>query len=146
MIEPGKRTSRLCGYAHSLEIDEGAWCCPAADQPGEEVAAWLHDHGLPGEAVVVFFKQQALCQFRLDEIAAWQRRRVYLVEHGAFDAQGFYISGPKRIDLRILKPSTSVVEAAIRGATLQHCRLANERELSAREKILASRIRDKMTA
>ncbi len=60
---------------------------PGADQSGEEVSAWLRDYGSRGKAVVVFFKQQALCQFRLDEIRAWRGRRVHLVEHGVFDEQ-----------------------------------------------------------
>lgn len=118
--------------------------CPAEHQSGEEVAAWLRDHGSPGEAVVVAFRQHTLCQFRLDEIEAWRGRRVHLVEHGAFDAQGFSVDSLKGIHLRILRPTAPVVAAAIRGVTLQHCNLANERELSAPEKILAKRMLDKI--
>jgi hypothetical protein len=134
----------LCGYSHCLGNGIDGWGCPGADQSGEEVSVWLSDHGWPGQAVVVFFRQQALCQFRLDKIRAWRGRRVHLVEHGAFDAQGFSVSRLKSINLRILKPSAAAVEAATRGATLQHCKLVNERELSAQEEVLASRMWDKI--
>jgi hypothetical protein len=141
MIDHKNHASRLCGYSHCLENGADGWCCPSAEQPGEEIAAWLRDRGSPGEVVVVFFKQQGLCQFRLDEIRAWRGRRVHLVEHGAFDEQGFAVSRPKNISLRILRPSAPAVEAAVRGVTLQHCKLVNERELSAPEEVLAGRMR-----
>ncbi len=141
MIDSKSHTSRLCGYSNCLENDANGWCCPGADQSGEEVAAWLRDHGSPGEAVAVFFKQQAPCQFRLDEIRAWRGHRVRLVEHGAFDERGFAVRRPKNINLRILKPAVPAVEAAVRGVTLQHCKPVNERELSAPEKVLVGRMR-----
>jgi len=141
MNDSESHASRLCGYSHCLENGADGWCCPAAAQSGEEVSAWLGDHGSLGEAVVVFFKQQALCQFRLDAIRAWRGRRVHLVEHGAFDEQGFAVSRPKNISLRILRSSASTVEAAVRGVTLQHCELVNERELSGPEEVLAGRMR-----
>ena len=140
MNDSGGRPSRLCGYSQRRENGADEWCCPGGDQSGEEIAAWLREHGSPGEVVVVFFKQQALCQFRLDEIAARQGRRFHLAEHGAFDEQGFAVSRPKNVSLRILKPSVPALEAAVRGATLQHCQLVNERELSASERALAARI------
>ena len=143
MTDPGGPAGRQCGW-HRLKEGAEEWHCPGADQSGEEVAAWLRDHGSPGEAVVVFFKQHALCQFRLDEIKARRGRRILLVEHGAFDAQGFSVNRLKRIILRILKPSAPIVSAAIRGATLQYCTLVNERDLSPQEEILARRLMDKM--
>jgi len=118
-----------------------AGVCPAAEQSGAEVAAWLGDHGLPGEAVVVFFRQQGLCQFRLDEIAARRGRRIRLAEHGSFDAQGLAVGSPKSIHLRILKPTPAVLAAALAGATMQHCRIVNRRDLGAREQALAQRLR-----
>jgi hypothetical protein len=145
MIESGSHASRPCGYSHSPENSLDVRHCPAADQSGEEVAAWLRVHGSPGEPVVVFFKQQALCQFRLDEIRAWRGRRVHLVEHGAFDEQGFAISRPRNISLRILKSSTPVVEAAVRGVTLQRCLVVNERDLSAWEETIARRMQGRIT-
>ena len=141
MIDSKSHATRLCGYSYGLENGKDGWYCPAADQSGEEVAAWLRDHGSPGEAVVVFFKQQALCQFRLDEIRAWRGHRVHLVEHSAFDEQGFAVSRPRNISLRILKPKVPAVDAAVRGITLQHCKPVNERELSALEEVLAGRMR-----
>jgi hypothetical protein len=139
MTDPGSPAGRQCGW-HRLKDGAEEWHCPGIDQSGEEVAAWLRDHGSPGEAVVVFFKQHALCQFRLDEIEAWRGRRIHLVQHGAFDAQGFSVNRLKCIILRILKPSAPVVAAAIRGATLQHCTLVNERDLSPQEETLARRM------
>jgi hypothetical protein len=141
MIDRKNHASRLCGYSPGLESGAEEWCCPVADQSGERVAAWLRDHGSPGEAVIVFFKQQALCQFRLDEIEAWRGHRVHLVEHGAFDERGFAVDRPRNISLRVLRPSVLVIEAAVRGVTLQHCKPVNERELSATEEVLASRMR-----
>jgi hypothetical protein len=104
----------------------------------------LREHGSAGEAVVVFFKQQALCQFLLDEIAARRGRRFLLADHGAFDDQGFAVGRPKNVILRILKPSVPAVETAVRGVTLQHCQLVNERELSASEKARLGRMRRAM--
>jgi hypothetical protein len=144
MIESRSHANSLCGYSYSLENGADRRYCPAAEQSGEVVAAWLRDHGSPGEAVVVFFRQQALCQFRLDEIRAWRGRRVHLVEHGKFDEQGFAVSRPKNIGLRILRPSAPAVEAAVRGLTMQHCKLVNERELSAWEESIAGRMRAKI--
>ena len=141
MIDSSSHASSLCGYPPSLEGGEELRCCPAAEQSGDIVAAWLRDHGSPGEAVVVFFRQQALCQFRLDEIGAWRGRRVHLVEHDAFDEQGFAVDKPKHINLRILRPSAAAVEAAVRGMTLQHCKPVNERKLSGLEAALADRMR-----
>jgi hypothetical protein len=144
MIDSNSHASRLCGHSHNLENGADRRCCPAADQSGEVVAAWLRDHGSPGEPVVVFFRQQALCQFRLDEIKSWRERRVHLVEHGAFDEQGFAVSRPRNIILRILKTSAPAVEAAVRGVTLQHCTPVNERKLSAWEETIAVRMRGKV--
>jgi hypothetical protein len=141
MIDAKNHASCLCGYSPGLESGVDGWYCPAADQSGAVVAAWLGDYGSPGEAVVVFFRQQTLCQFRLDEISAWRGRRVLLVEHGALDEQGFAVDGPKNINLCILKPSAPVIEAAVRGVTLQRCKPVNERELSGREEALADRMR-----
>ena len=69
--------------------------------------------------------------------------RVNRVEHGSFDSEGFSISRPKSIYLRILKPTALVLEATLKGATLQHCKLVNERELGGREEALARRMRRK---
>lgn len=140
----GSRAGRLCGYRHRLEDGSEEWCCPAADQSGEEVAAWLRSQGSPSQAVVVFFRQQALCQFRLDEISAWRGDRVHLVEHGAFDAHGFSVIRLKHIHLRIVMPSAPVVAAATRGVTLQHCNLVNKRALSPQEEVLARRMLEKV--
>lgn len=145
MIDSISNATHLCRYWDRLENGADRRCCPAADQSGEEVAAWLRDHGSPGEPVVVFFRQQSLCQFRLDEIRIWRGRRVHLVEHGAFDEQGFAVRRPKNISLRILKPSVPSVEAAVRGVTLQHCHLVNERELSSWEETIARRMQDRIT-
>jgi len=139
MTDPGSPAGRLCGW-HRLKDGAEEWHCPGTDQSGEEVAAWLSNRGSPGKAVVVFFKQHSLCQFRLDEIRARRGRRILLVEHGAFDAQGFSVNRLKRIILCILKPSAPVVATAIRGAILQHCTLVNERDLSPKEEILAGRM------
>ena len=143
MIDSRSHASGLCGCPPILENGADRECCPPADQSGAVVAAWLRDHGSPGEAVVVFFRQQALCQFRLDEIKAWRGCRVHLVEHGAFDEHGFAVDRPRNVSLRILKPSAPAVEAAVRGLTLQHCKLVNERELSAWEESIAGRMRAK---
>ena len=140
MIDSRSHASRLCGYPSSLEGGADRPCCPAAEQSGEVVAAWLSGHGSPGEAVVVFFKQYALCQFLLDEIRAWRGRHLHLVEHGAFNAQGFAVDKPNQINLRILRPSAAAVEAAVRGMTLQHCKPVNERKLSGLEEALADRL------
>jgi hypothetical protein len=110
-------------------------------QSGEDVAVWLRDHGLPGEAMVVFFSQQGLCQFRLDEVEARRARRVHLFEHGAFDVQGFALDEPRGVCLRILIPLPPVVEAAASGVTLMRCRPVIARELSPREEALACRLR-----
>lgn len=104
------------------------------------MSIWLRDHGLPGKAVVLLYRHQALCQYRLDEVKARRGRYLYLVEHGAFDEHGFAATTPRNIYLRILKPSASVVSAAMKGVTLQHCRLANERPLSTRETELGGRL------
>jgi hypothetical protein len=136
-------TNQASGYPRCQGASGDAGFCPSAEQPGAEVSAWLRDHGSPGEAVVVLFRHQGLCQFRLDEIAAWRGHRVQLVEHGSFDAQGLAVGSPKSIYLRILKPSAAVLAAALTGATMQHCTLVNRRDLSAREEALAQRLRDK---
>lgn len=115
--------------------------CPAAMQSGEEVSVWLRDHGLPGEATVVFFSQQGLCQFRLDEVRSRRAHRVHLVEHGAFNERGFALGEPRGVCLRILTPLPPVVQAAASGMTLMHCRPVNERELTPREEALARRLR-----
>lgn len=142
VIDQTRQASSLCGHSDVLEDGADRWFCPSLEQSGEAVSVWLRGHGLLGEVVVVFFRQQGLCQYRLDEIKARRGRRFHLVEHGVFDEQGYSVGKPGSISLRILKPSVAVVEAAIRGATMQHCKLANERELSARESNLASRMRD----
>jgi len=143
MTDRTNQPAPLCGYSGDPGAMTNAAFCPGAEQSGDEVAAWLHDHGAPGEAVVLLFRHQGLCQFRLDEIAAWRGHRVHLVEHGSFESQGFSIDKPKGIYLRILKPTAVVLDAALKGATLQHCKLVNERQLSAREEALAHRIRRK---
>lgn len=141
MTDRTNQAAPLCGHSGDPGAATDAASCPGAAQSGGEVAAWLRDHGSPGEAVVVLFRQQGLCQFRLDAIAAWRGNRVHLVEHGPFDAEGFSVDSPKGIYLRILKPAAAVLEAASKGATLQHCRLVNERDLSLREGALAQRLR-----
>jgi hypothetical protein len=141
MTDRTNQTAQLCGHPRCLGGMTDAGFCPGAEQSTEEVSAWLRDHGSPGEAVIVFFRHQGLCQFRLDEIEAWRGHCVHLVEHGSFDSQGFSIRRPTSVYLRILTPTAVVREAALRGATLQHCKLVNERNLSAREQALAHRMR-----
>ena len=143
MTDYTNQTAPLCGHSGDPGVTPDAAGCPGVAQSGEEVAAWLRDHGAPGEAVVVLFRHQGLCQFRLDEIAAWRGHRVHLVEHGSFDAEGFSVGNPKGIYLRILKPTAVVLGAASKGATLQHCRLVNERNLSLREGALVQRLQRK---
>jgi hypothetical protein len=141
MTDPTNQSTPICGHSGHPGAVTDAGFCPGVEQSGEEVSAWLRDHGAPGEAVVVLFRQQGLCQFRLDEIAAWRGHRVHLVEHGSFDSRGFSGDSPKGIYLRILKPTAAVLAAASKGATLQHCKLVNERDLSGREEALAQRMR-----
>jgi hypothetical protein len=109
MNEPDNRVRHPCRYSRSFENGEDELCCPAAIQSGEEVSVWLRDHGQLNEAVVVFFSQHGLCQFRLYEIKARRTHRVYLVEHGAFDVQGFALDEPRGVCLRILIPLPPVV-------------------------------------
>jgi len=132
--------ARICGCTDLAGNAAEQWSCPAADQSGEDVSIWLRDHGLPGKAVALLYRQQALCQYRLDEVKTRRGRYLYLVEHGAFDEYGFVVATPRNIYLRILKPSASVIAAAMKGVTLQYCKLANERALSARETELAARL------
>lgn len=141
MTDRTNRTARLCGYSGRPGGPTDQGVCPAAAQSGGEVAGWLRDHGSPGKAVVVLFRQQGLCQFRFDEIKAWRGRRVHLVEHGPFDSRGFAIGSPKSTYLRILKPTATILGPALKGATLLQCRLVNERDLSTREDALAQRMR-----
>jgi hypothetical protein len=131
---------QVCGYS-LLQEGTGAVCCPDAEQSPEEVAAWLHDHALSGEAVVVLLRHHRLCQYRLDEFAFRRGRRIYLRENGAFDEQGLALNRPRNVILRILRPSAPVVRAAVEGWTLQHCRPVNKRPLDLREESLARRIR-----
>ena len=134
-------TNQAFGYPRCQGASGDAGFCPSAEQSGDEVSAWLRDHGSPGDAVVVFFRHQGLCQFRFDEIEARRGHRVHLVEHGSFDAQGPAVGSPKSIHLRILKPTPAVLAAALAGATMQHCRIVNRRDLGAREQALAQRLR-----
>lgn len=146
MTDRTNQAAPLCGHAGDPGAATDAAPCPGVAQSGAAVAAWLRDHGSPGEAVIVLFRQQGLCQFRLDEIAAWRGRRVHLVEHGSFDAAGFSIDSPKGTYLRILEPTPAVLAGASKGATLQHCRLANRRHLSPREQELAQRMARRLAA
>ena len=142
MVSEIEKTSlgRICGCRDFAENGAEQRACPAVDQSGEDVSTWLRDHGLPGKAVALLYRQQALCQYRLDEVKSRRGRYLYLVEHGAFDEYGLAVATPRNIYLRILKPSASVIAAAMKGVTLQYCKLANERALSARETELAARL------
>ena len=141
-MNESKKSGRLvCGNRDDLGQDTGPLYCPNAEQSHEDVAAWLRDHGSPGEPVVVLLKHQGLCQYRFDEISARRGSRVHLREHGAFDARGLASKRPRNVTLRILKPSAAVVRAADAGLTLQQCRPVNKRPLGPRERSLAQRIR-----